>query len=54
MWRFQIAKIRLRPGIYKVRAVGLNGDSPTGEQSPWFDVKVDKRKKTFVNWRSLR
>lgn len=51
---FQIAKIRLRPGSYRVRAVGLSGDSPSGEESEWFDVKVDKRKKTFVHWRSLR
>jgi hypothetical protein len=51
---FQVAKIRLRPGNYRVRVVGLAGNSPSGEESPWMDIKVDKRKKTFVNWRSLR
>lgn len=52
---FQIAKMRLKPGTYRVRAVGLNlSGAPTGEQGEWVEVKVDKRKKTFVNWRSLR
>ena len=51
---FQIAKIRLKPGSYRVRAVGLNGVNPTGEESEWMTVNVDKRKKTFVNWRSVR
>jgi hypothetical protein len=51
---FQIAKLRLKPGTYKVRAVGLSsGGAPTGETSEWWEVKVDTRHKTFVNWRSL-
>lgn len=52
---FQVAKIRLKPGNYKVRAVGLSSyGGPTGETSEWWDVKVEARKKAFVNWRSLR
>lgn len=52
---FQIAKLRLKPGRYKVRAIGLSsGGQPSGESSEWWDVKVEARKKTFVNWRSLR
>lgn len=52
---FQVAKLRLKPGQYRVRAVGLNqSGQPTGEEGQWAEVKVDKRKKTFVNWRSLR
>lgn len=51
---FQIAKLRLKPGKYRVRAVGLDSsDNPTGEVSEWMDVKVDTRKKAFVSWRSL-
>lgn len=52
---FQIAKLRLKPGTYRVRAVGLNGGgASTGETSDWWDVKVEPRKKVFLNWRSLR
>ncbi len=52
---FQVAKVRLKPGSYRVRAVGLNmSGEPTGEMGEWTEVKVDKRKKSFVNWRSLR
>jgi hypothetical protein len=51
---FQIAKIRLKPGKYRVRAVGLSGGAPSGEESGWIDVDVQKRKKTFITWRSYR
>lgn len=52
---FQIAKIRLKPGTYKVRAVGLNGaGNGTGEEGPWQEVRVAARKKVFVTWRSLK
>lgn len=51
---FQIAKIRLKPGRYKVRVVGLNrygGES--GEQFAWQEIEVKARQKTFLNWRSI-
>ncbi|MGE0529230.1 MAG: COG3014 family protein [Bdellovibrionales bacterium] len=52
---FQIAKLRLKPGKYRVRAVGLNrADHPTGETSEWMSVTVEPRKKAFLNWRSVR
>lgn len=52
---FQIAKLRLKPGQYKVRVVGLNSaGNGTGEATDWFDVKVQARKKAFINWRSLK
>ncbi len=52
---FQIAKVRLRPGKYKVRAVGLDGSgNPSGEVGDWSDIKIEPRKKVFLNWRSLR
>lgn len=52
---FQVAKVRLKPGTYRVRAVGMDmHNQTTGEMGDWVEVKVDKRKKTFVNWRSLR
>jgi hypothetical protein len=52
---FQVAKLRLKEGTYKIRIVGLDGSGqPTGEESPWYEVKVEKRRKRFLNWRSLR
>jgi len=52
---FQVAKIRLKPGTYRLRAVGLNGSgASTGESSEWWTVQVQARKKHFLNWRSLR
>lgn len=52
---FQIAKLRLKPGKYRVRAVGLDSaGSPTGEEMSWQDLVVTARKKNFLNWRSLQ
>lgn len=52
---FQVAKVRLKPGTYKVRIVGLNSAGyPTGEQSEWQEIKLAARKKTFLNWRSFK
>lgn len=52
---FQIAKLRLKPGTYKLRAQGLDGaGQPTNEVSEWWSIKVEARKKVFLNWRSLR
>lgn len=52
---FQIVKIRLKPGTYRIRAVGLSGSgNPTDESSPWWNVTVKARQKSFLNWRSLR
>ncbi len=52
---FQVAKVRLKPGNYKARVVGLDvGGRPTGEESDWAELKVVARKKTFMNWRSLQ
>ena len=51
----QIAKLRLKPGRYRVRAVGLNdGGFPTGETSEWSEVTLAAKKKNFLNWRSLK
>ncbi len=51
---FQVAKLRLKPGKYKVRVVGLNmSGSPTDESSEWMEVKVDAKRKSFLNWRSV-
>jgi hypothetical protein len=45
----------LKTGTYKVRVVGLDsGGRETGEESDWQDIKVTARKKSFMNWRSLR
>lgn len=52
---FQIAKLRLPPGKYKVRIVGLSrAGVPSGEQEPWGEIEVKARKKTFLNWRSVQ
>ena len=52
---FQIAKLRLKTGKYRVRLVGLDyAGQPTGEQSEWEDVRVAAGKKVFLNWRSLK
>ncbi|NJL23821.1 MAG: hypothetical protein HC902_00635 [Calothrix sp. SM1_5_4] len=51
----QVAKVRLKPGTYRVRAVGLgNSGQPTGEEGDWQEIVVQPRAKVFLNWRSLR
>lgn len=50
----QIAKLRMPPGKYRVRVVGLNAyGAPTGEEQPWREIEVRPTKKTFLNWRSV-
>lgn len=52
---FQIAKLQLKEGRYRLRVVGLDGAGQlTGEASEWFEVKVQKRQKHFLNWRSIQ
>lgn len=52
---FQVAKLRLRPGKYRVRVVGLTATgAASGEQSEWGEATVVPGKKTFMNWRSFR
>lgn len=51
---FQVAKLRLKPGRYKIRAVGINmGGEPTNETTGWLDIKVEARKKQFIYFRTL-
>lgn len=51
---FQIAKIRLKPGRYKVRIVGLNSaGGESGEQYAWQEIEIKARQKIFLNWRSI-
>jgi hypothetical protein len=51
---FQIAKARLKPGKYRVRVVGLDSsDAPTDEIMDWTEIKVEAKRKSFLNWRSL-
>lgn len=52
---FQIARVLVKPGQYKVRAQGLNvlGDE-TAEQMPEREVEVKAGRKAFVSWRSVR
>jgi uncharacterized protein len=52
---FQIARMSLKPGRYKIKAVGLDTyGSPTGEEMPEREIEVRAGKKTFVSWRSVR
>jgi uncharacterized protein len=52
---FQIAKVRLKPGKYRVRVVGLDSsDNPTDEFMDWTEIKVDAKRKSFLSWRSLK
>jgi hypothetical protein len=51
---FQIAKLRLKPGKYRIRAVGINmGGEPTSEQTGWLDIEVKPRKKQFIYFRTV-
>lgn len=50
-----IARIRVKPGVYNVKAVGLfSNGNPSGEEKVFEGVKVTAGKKVFLNWRSLK
>jgi hypothetical protein len=52
---FQVAKVSLPAGRYRVRTSGLTmsgGDS--GEGSPEQEVEIKPGQKSFINWRSFR
>lgn len=52
---FQVARVYVKQGQYKARAVGLNWSQlPTGEVSNDFTIDVKPGKKTFIAWRSLQ
>lgn len=52
---FQIARIPIKAGKYKVRAQGLNDSgSETSEQMPERAIEVRPGRKVFVTWRSVR
>jgi len=52
---FQVAKLFLPVGEYKIKAVGLSIDNaPTGEEMDFGTIKVQPRKKTFLAWRSFK
>jgi uncharacterized protein len=52
---FQLAKVRLKPGKYRVRVVGLDGSGkPSGEGTDWMNVDVAGRRKNFLTWRSFQ
>lgn len=52
---FQVARIRLKAGAYKVSAQGLGaGDQPTGEDFGEQSVDIKPRKTTFLSWRTVR
>ena len=52
---FQVAKMLVPIGKYKVSVVGLNSaGSSSGETMPFQEVTVRPRKKTFIFWRSYR
>lgn len=52
---FQIARIPVKAGRYKVKSIGLSANgAPTGEEMPEREIEVKPGRKTFVSWRSVR
>jgi hypothetical protein len=52
---FQIARLPLKAGKYKVNVKGLSyGVTPSGETMPEREVVIRPGKKTFISWRSVR
>lgn len=52
---FQIARIPVKAGRYKVKSIGLSAfGEPTGEEMPEREVEVKPGRKVFVSWRSVR
>ena len=50
---FQIARMPLSPGKYKVQLVGIaSGGGYSSEDSEPREIEIRSRKKTFVSWRS--
>jgi hypothetical protein len=51
---FQIAKVTLKPGTYKVTVHGLNSSGQTaGEGTESQEIVIKPRKKSFIRWRSF-
>jgi uncharacterized protein len=52
---FQIARVSVKPGKYKVSAQGLDGSgAESGEAMDEREVEVKPGRKAFVSWRSVR
>ncbi|MCC7403357.1 MAG: hypothetical protein IT288_03080 [Bdellovibrionales bacterium] len=52
---FQLARMYLPAGTYKIRAEGLSDQgASSGEDMEPIEIKVKPGKKTFVTWRSVR
>ena len=52
---FQIARLSLKPGKYKVNVEGIDwGNNLSHENMPEREVEVRAGKKVFVSWRSVR
>lgn len=52
---FQVAKVKLKAGDYRVQVAGLNGlAKETGEVSEWQDIQINSGKRQFIFWRSFR
>lgn len=51
----QVAKLELKPGVYKVRVQGLGqAGTETGESMEPVEVEIKPKSKTFISWRSFR
>ncbi|MEQ1879220.1 MAG: hypothetical protein ABL958_21460, partial [Bdellovibrionia bacterium] len=51
---FQVARVPIKSGKYRVRVQGLDGGlGPSGEQMPEREVEIRPGKKAFVIWRSF-
>lgn len=51
---FQVARISLKPGKYKIKIAALDrAGNTTGEKLDTINVTVKSRQKTFISWRSF-
>lgn len=52
---FQIARVYVKPGKYKIKANGLDyNGQPTGEVMTEREVEIKAGKKAFISWRSVQ
>ena len=52
---FQVARVKLKPGKYKVQMAGLNSmNQETGEVSEWSEVNIKAGKRRFIYWRAFQ
>lgn len=51
---FHLSKIHLKPGKYKVRLIGQGPDGFSSGEFFEKEIEIKSRRKTFINWRSIK